>query len=78
MLIILTFIIFTDAKHNALRLPFLPAHDHFYSRASCEARRLAGIYYGCGGENGVPDEWIAQIPRRDWIKALCDELIIEN
>lgn len=39
---------------------------------------LAGIYYGCGGENGVPDEWIAQIPRCDWIKALCDELIIEN
>lgn len=39
---------------------------------------LAGIYYGCGGESGVPDEWIAQIPRRDWIKALCDELIIEN
>ena len=39
---------------------------------------LAGIYYGCGGESGIPDEWIAQIPRRDWIKALCDELIIEN
>lgn len=39
---------------------------------------LAGIYYGCSGESGVPDEWIAQIPRRNWIKALCDELIIEN
>jgi len=39
---------------------------------------LAGIYYGCGGESGIPDEWIAQIPRRDWIKALCDELIIES
>jgi len=39
---------------------------------------LAGIYYGCGGESGIPDEWIAQIPRRDWIKALCAELIIEN
>lgn len=39
---------------------------------------LAGIHYGCGGKNGIPDEWIAQIPRRDWIKALCDELIIEN
>lgn len=39
---------------------------------------LAGIYYGCGGEKGIPDEWIAQIPRRDWIKALCDELIIES
>lgn len=39
---------------------------------------LAGIYYGCSGESGIPDEWIAQIPRRDWIKALCAELIIEN
>lgn len=39
---------------------------------------LAGIYYGCGGESGVPDEWIAQIPRRDWIKGLCAELIFES
>lgn len=39
---------------------------------------LAGIYYGCGGESGVPDEWISQIPRRDWIKGLCAELIFEN
>ncbi len=39
---------------------------------------LAGIQYGCGGESGIPDEWIAQIPRRDWIKALCAELIIES
>ena len=39
---------------------------------------LAGIYYGCDGESGVPDEWIAQIPRRDWIKGLCAELIFEN
>lgn len=39
---------------------------------------LAGIYYGCGGESGIPDEWIAQIPRRDWIKGLCAELIFEN
>lgn len=34
---------------------------------------LAGIYYGCGGKNGIPDEWIAQIPRKDWIKGLCDK-----
>lgn len=33
---------------------------------------LAGIHYGCSGESGVPDEWIAQIPRKDWIKELCD------
>lgn len=34
---------------------------------------LAGIYYGCGSESGIPDEWIAQIPRKDWIKGLCDK-----
>ncbi len=39
---------------------------------------LAGIYYGCGGKNGIPDEWIAQIPRRDWIKGLCAELIFKD
>ena len=39
---------------------------------------LAGIYYGCGGESGVPDEWVAQIPRRDWIKELCEGIIFEN
>ncbi len=39
---------------------------------------LAGIYYGCGGESGVPDEWIAQIPRREWIEDLCSQVVIEN
>lgn len=34
---------------------------------------LAGILYGCGGAYGVPDEWIAQVARKDWIKGLCDE-----
>lgn len=35
---------------------------------------LAGIYYGCSSEKGIPDEWIAQIPRLDWIKGLCENL----
>ncbi len=35
---------------------------------------LAGIYYGCGGEKGIPENWIAQIPRLDWIKDLCANL----
>lgn len=39
---------------------------------------LAGIYYGCGGESGVPDEWVAQIPRREWIEDLCSQVVIEN
>lgn len=39
---------------------------------------LAGIAYGCGGERGIPEEWIAQIPRKDWIKGLCDRLEIES
>lgn len=33
---------------------------------------IAGIIYGCGGERGIPDEWITQIARKDWIRELCD------
>ena len=33
---------------------------------------LAGIIYGCGGESGIPDEWIARIARKDWIFDLCE------
>lgn len=41
---------------------------------------IAGIYYGSGGENGIPDEWIAQIARKHWIRDLCTrfEKIIER
>lgn len=39
---------------------------------------LAGILYGCGGKSGIPEEWIAQIPRRDWIKGLCKKLKFES
>lgn len=34
---------------------------------------LAGIYYGIGGDKGIPEEWISQIARKEWIKYLCDE-----
>ena len=34
---------------------------------------LAGIYYGVGGEKGIPEGWIERIARLDYIKALCDE-----
>ena len=33
---------------------------------------LAGIIYGVGGERGIPDEWIVQIARKDWISDLCE------
>lgn len=33
---------------------------------------LAGILYGIGGEKGIPEEWIDQIPQRVGIKSLCD------
>ena len=35
---------------------------------------LAGILYGCGGESGIPEEWILQIARKDRIRELCDKL----
>lgn len=34
---------------------------------------LAGILYGCGGDSGIPDEWISQIVRKEYIKCLCDK-----
>ena len=33
---------------------------------------LAGIYYGVGGEAGIPESWIEQIARKDWIRKICD------
>lgn len=33
---------------------------------------LAGIYYGTGGEAGIPESWIEQIARKDWIREICD------
>lgn len=32
---------------------------------------LAGIRYGIGGEKGIPEEWINQIARKEWIAELC-------
>lgn len=32
---------------------------------------LAGIIYGIGGEKGIPQNWIDQIARIEWIKELC-------
>lgn len=34
---------------------------------------LAGILYGVGGDRGIPEEWIEQIARKEWIKDLCDQ-----
>lgn len=33
---------------------------------------LAGIRYGIGGEKGIPEEWINQIARKEWIQELCE------
>lgn len=33
---------------------------------------LAGIYYGIGGETGIPEEWIETIAKKEWIKELCE------
>lgn len=34
---------------------------------------LAGIYYGVGGEKGIPEEWIDTIARKEWILELIEE-----
>jgi len=33
---------------------------------------LAGIIYGIGGEKGIPEEWISEIARKDWVMELCE------
>lgn len=35
---------------------------------------LAGLFYGVGGEKGIPEEWIDQIARKEYIKDLCKQL----
>lgn len=35
---------------------------------------LAGIYYGTGGENGIPEEWIEQIAQKEYIAILCKDV----
>ena len=32
---------------------------------------LAGIAYGCGGEDGIPYDWIDTIVEKDWIAEIC-------
>lgn len=34
---------------------------------------LAGILYGTGGEKGIPEEWINQIARKEWIAMICEK-----
>lgn len=34
---------------------------------------LAGIYYGIGGENGIPEEWIDVLARKEWITEILDK-----
>lgn len=36
---------------------------------------LAGIYYGIGGENGIPEEWIEVLARKDWILKMLEKAV---
>ena len=38
---------------------------------------LAGLYYGTNDVEGIPQNWIDNIARRDWIKGLCDDFEIK-
>ena len=33
---------------------------------------LAGLYYGIGGEKGIPQEWIDGLQRKDFVIGLCE------
>ena len=37
---------------------------------------LAGLLYGYGGKNGIPEEWVKKIARCDWIENLCSMLSV--
>lgn len=32
---------------------------------------LAGILYGCGGVEGIPERWIEKLARKDWVQKMC-------
>lgn len=36
---------------------------------------LAGIYYGIGGEKGIPEKWIDALARKDWIEEMPDKAV---
>ena len=38
---------------------------------------LAGIIYGVGGEQGIPEEWINQLARKEWIAELCGKFAVK-
>lgn len=35
---------------------------------------LAGILYGVGGDAGIPEQWISNIARQEWIRQLCENV----
>lgn len=35
---------------------------------------LAGLYYGVGGDKGIPERWIDLIAEKNWIKGICESL----
>lgn len=39
---------------------------------------LAGIYYGTGGEKGIPEEWINKLAKKEWINELLNSFIQLN
>ena len=39
---------------------------------------LAGIYYGIGGNQGIPKEWLDTILRRDWIEEMIENAVSNN
>lgn len=34
---------------------------------------LAGLYYGIGGDYGIPTEWIDTLARKKWLDGLCEK-----
>ena len=48
---------------------------HDTDTVAAVAGGLAGIYYGIGGEKGIPQEWIDVIARKEWIDGMINKAI---
>lgn len=36
---------------------------------------LAGIYYGTGGEKGIPESWVNTLAKKDWIDSILSNIL---
>ena len=63
----------TDSYRECVTTAVELGHDT--DTVAAVAGGLAGIYYGIGGEKGIPQEWIDVIARKEWIDGMINKAI---